>query len=91
MQAKHREHLHLVVNNVIPLHKRRAADTIRALEKLLDQARDGHIKGFLWVAKYDVKQHQPGATGDYCTDLHSGIASAMALLDALHLHQPMPD
>jgi hypothetical protein len=80
------EPLKQIVSNVVPLRERRHKDTIRALEQLLDQAREGHIKGLLWVAKYDDRRHDPGASGDYLKDLTSGVCAAVSLVDAIHLH-----
>ena len=76
--------LAIVPSNVVPIQRRRYVDTIRALEELLEQARAGQIKGFLWCAKYTSNDNAPGATGDYVQDFESGMKAAMSLLDALH-------
>jgi hypothetical protein len=75
-------------SNVIPLHKRRAEDTIRALEQLLDHARAGYIKGVAWSAMYDGKRHDVGATGEYVHKLEHAVGGLASLLNALHLHDP---
>lgn len=81
--------LRLVASNVLPLRRPvRSADTCAALERLLDQARAGEIRGFLWVAQYGDKEHRPGATGEYTHDLTKAIGAAVRLMDALHLPSP---
>jgi hypothetical protein len=79
--------LRLVSSNVTPLHKRRAEDTVRALEQLLDRARAGEVKGLVWAAMYDGR-HEPGATGDYLHDLNAGVHAVARLMNALYLHDP---
>lgn len=77
--------LYLVSNtpNVLPLHRRRSEDTEKALTVLLDQARAGQIKGFMYVIKYDTGRHEPGATGDYRNDTTNALGAAAKLWQAL--------
>jgi hypothetical protein len=69
--------------DILPLHRRREADTIQALEQLLDQARAGQLKGFMFVAKYGMHRHEPGATGDYRHEPTNALGAAAKLWQAL--------
>jgi hypothetical protein len=80
--------LKLVSSNVTPLHKRRAEDTVRALEQLLDRARAGEIKALVWSAMDRRDRHEPGATGEYLQDLNAGVHAVARLMNALYLHDP---
>lgn len=68
---------------VTPIEQRRTRDTILALEQLLAQARDGKIRGLIWIVKYDSNNHAPGATGEYVKYPMSAIGAAQALVDTL--------
>lgn len=77
--------LHLVnsAENVLPLTRRRTADTVAALAELLNRARAGEIQGFMFVAKYR-HGHEPGATGDYRSDPVNALGAAAKLWAALN-------
>jgi hypothetical protein len=68
---------------ILPLHRHRHADTIEALEVLLDQARAGQLTGLMFVAKYGMHKHDPGATGDYRSDPTNALGAAAKLWQAL--------
>jgi hypothetical protein len=65
-------------------YRRRKSDIIRACERLLDRARSGELKGFLWVIKTDGDKHETGTTGDYNADLEDAARAAMSMLDQIH-------
>jgi hypothetical protein len=69
--------------DILPLHRRRSADTVQALEQLLDQARAGQLHGFMFVAKYGMHRHEPGATGEYRSDPTGALGAAAKLWQAL--------
>lgn len=68
---------------VVSLQRRRASDTIKALAKLIDQARAGHVKGMVFVVKYSNTRHEPGITGDYARDRITALGAATELLHAV--------
>jgi hypothetical protein len=65
-------------------HRRRQSDIVHALENLLDRARDGQFRGFLWVTKSQDGQHQSGTTGDYNADLEDAAKAAFMMLNEIH-------
>jgi hypothetical protein len=64
--------------------RRRQSDIVHALEDLLDRARDGQFRGFLWVVKDHDDEHHTGTTGDYNADLEDAAKAAMKMLDRMH-------
>lgn len=43
-------------------------ETIETLEALLEQAKQGEIKGFLFAVKLGIKSHAMGLSGEYAND-----------------------
>ena len=73
---------------VIKLNEFKNRGTIDLLEKLLQEARNGEIRGFLFCSRRDAKTYAVGASGDFQEDPLIAVAATARMA---HMFNVMVD
>jgi hypothetical protein len=78
--------LRLISNNSAQLYRpvdHKKQDLIAALESMLKSARDGELKGLIYVAMMDNSDQHAAAIGSYVKDPAPGLVKAVECLVCL--------